>query len=235
MTFFILGLIGFGGYAYFQYLESQYKSKIKALKKEVRSTKLKISVNNANKNKIETQLTTEYQTLSKSLREKYLAKERALKNKYGTVETFKKKVESENKNVKKDIHQREVGLKKLKKKLATKNNKLTKLDIYLKKLKTSINNIQLECRIYDLRAIDKAVKEFQEISYATEDRVNLLCGFDPSNRTLVNKNYCLKGKRDRAKARSLLSLIESLAVNVKQGQSYIGYVHKQRYRMKIVK
>jgi len=230
---FLMGLIGFGGYTYTQYLESIYEKKEALLNEKINILRRKTGMKSDKNMKIQKQLSVEYKTLKKKLEDEFRLKEMTLRKKYGSFSEAKKRLKVQNSIAKKDIMQREKGLKRLRTKLAKREKSLRYRENKVAKKLASLKNIKMECRIFDLRKIDESVKDFQSVSYATRDKVNLFCGFDPSDEKLVNKNLCIRGRKDREKARSLLSLIYSTARNVKQRKSYRDYVRAQKYRMQI--
>lgn len=230
---FFLGLVGFGVYTYTQYLESMYMKKEEALREKIRIAQRNAQTIKTDKMKTESQLTIEYDTLKKKIENKYALRESTMKKKYGDLDAIKKKLDAKAMASKKDMQQREKGLSQLSSRLAKKERDLKKKTKMAKRKLANIKNIKMECRIFDLRKIDEYIKNFQAVSYATRDKVNLLCGFDPSNRTLASRDACIRGRKDRERARSLLSLIYSVAPNVKQKKSYRSYVMTQRYRMQI--
>ena len=227
----ILGAIGAGNYIYIGQMEARYAAKEKELRESLK--RQQISTGKDSRRAIEDELIANYEGLKKQLEAQYKVKDKALEEKYGKFDAFEKQLLDKNEATAKALVQRETGIQRLTKELSDKEAQLGKQEKETNRKIADFKGMKLECKLFDLKKIEDYVKEFQRIAYATRRNVNLLCGLDPTSKHLVNRNGCVKGKEDREKARSLLSMIHSLANNVKQKQAFQDYVSSQRFRMQI--
>ena len=231
--FILLGLISFTGFTYYRYLNSMYEQKEAELMQQLEMLQRRKTVNKNQETRLKNQLKDEYQTLKNQLELQYKRKIKSLENQYGNLKNLKRKASEKTKAEYQEMLQREQGLKKLQRDIKMKEMMIQKQQKDIDKKMQNINKLNLECQIFDLRSIDEYIKEFNKVAYATKEKVNLFCGFDPDNKTLVNPKVCLRAKKDREKAKSLLNLIHNLSKNVESQMVYRRFIDNQRYRMEI--
>jgi len=136
----------------------------------------------------------------------------ALKEKYGKYDEFKTMTLDKYSNTKKELNQREKSLKNWENELIKKEQTLSNKEVIL-------SNINLECRLFDKKKLEKYLRAFHRVSYATLDYVSLACGTNIKNK-MVSPKKCLDSQRDRISSKNLLLIINKLSYQVGNGGDY---------------
>jgi flagellar biosynthesis chaperone FliJ len=220
-VFIILVGVGIsGGMYYYNSVNDSFAMKQSRLEKSIKDKALRFEQQLSSYKNYETKLNKKFKVKEKYLETKHKKLVAVLKGKYGEYDKFKITVRDSFSSLEKDINQREKSLKDWEKELIKKEKELiTKESI--------INSINLECKLFDKKKLEKYLRAYKRVSYANLEYVSLACGTNIQGQK-VNNDACLQSKKDRLKAKSILTIIDELSPHVANGMEYKKFSNKAR-------
>lgn len=214
--FIILGGVGIaGGIYYYNSLNSSFEMKQSKLEKKMKDKTLKFEEQLSTYKDYESKVAKRFKDKEKYLNNKHKRLVSVLKSKYGEYDSFKLKTKNGYVLLQKDINQREKSLKSWEETLIDKEQKLVTKEAIL-------NSVNLECKLFDKKKLEKYLRAYKRVSYATLDYVSLACGTNIQGQ-MVDKDACLASKKDRVKAKSILAIIQELSPHVANGMEYKAF------------
>lgn len=219
----LIGLGVSGGMYYYNNLNETFAMKQEKIAKDMKDKTMRFEQQLSTYKNYEAKLDKKFAAKEKYLATKHKRLVSVLKSKYGEYDQFKKKVKDSFSSLEKDIKQREKNLKEWERTLITKDSKLiTKESI--------LNSINLECKLFDKKKLEKYLRAYKRVSYATLEYSSLSCGTNMQGQ-MIDGNACLQTKKDRIKAKNILTIINELSAHVANGAEYKSFSKKARSMM----
>lgn len=220
LVFFLI-LAGTGasvGVYYFNDLNSQFQKEKTKLEKKIKDKTIMFEQKLSSYDDYESELSKRYDDKKDFVDKKYDRLVAVLKRKYGEYDKFKMDLLEKYSDKDKDLKQREKSLKIWEDGLIIKEQEANLKDSLL-------SNINLECKIFDKKKLEKYLRAYHLVSYATLNYISMACGTNVQGQ-MVNSQKCFKSKKDRVKAKSLLMTMDTLSSHVANGVEYRTFVKK---------